>query len=304
MGLKFLSFLFGGNNNDGSEDNIISDDYKIIDRFFLSESGYCAGFSYEITEDDEDMNKRILLCNNRKYDVEEFALEVNEDLIKEISLLCKKHHVNSWNKFKEVNSHMLDGKGFSFSVQYADGTVISASGENSFPSGYNNFANDIQNLLQPLLIEEVKKINEKRYNDGYFGKPLESAFMQFRGRGKSGSDVYVFFLRNYDDLKSVSAEVESHSGIFIEKGNYKYSGQLENIDELLAHIQSVVDKYKIYKWMDDELNDSDYNNLDYFQFAFQFPQANISCNGCGIHPDYQTVKRELIQIVLDYIRFN
>jgi hypothetical protein len=46
---------------------------------------------------------------------------------------------------------VLDGESFSFSLTLRDGTKISASGENAFPSNYGNFRKELRLFADTVL---------------------------------------------------------------------------------------------------------------------------------------------------------
>ena len=55
--------------------------------------------------------------------------------------------IYSWDGYNESNDEMLDGMGFSLFVQMADGTSITASGDNCFPENFQEFEQVILSMM-------------------------------------------------------------------------------------------------------------------------------------------------------------
>lgn len=70
----------------------------------------------------------------------------------ELEALLEKNGVREWNGFKgRPLMDVLDGEGFSFSLTLRDGTKISASGENAFPSDYGSFRKELRSFADKVL---------------------------------------------------------------------------------------------------------------------------------------------------------
>lgn len=70
----------------------------------------------------------------------------------ELEQLLKKYDIHLWNGFNgRPSMEVLDGEGFSLSVDFRDGTRVNASGENSFPPGYHGFRSDLQLFADKIL---------------------------------------------------------------------------------------------------------------------------------------------------------
>ena len=69
------------------------------------------------------------------------------DLYREICAALRKSSVIDWDGFHESDPMVLDGGGFSFSMELENGGSISASGSNAYPSGYGEFYSALEALL-------------------------------------------------------------------------------------------------------------------------------------------------------------
>lgn len=71
--------------------------------------------------------------------LEETTVDGGEALYLYLAGLFRECGVTDWDGFQGSNSHVLDGKMFSFEATLADGTTVSASGSNAFPKGFREF---------------------------------------------------------------------------------------------------------------------------------------------------------------------
>lgn len=70
----------------------------------------------------------------------------------ELEALLDRNGVHMWNGFNgRPRMDVLDGEGFSFSLMLRDGTKISASGENAFPTHYSTFRRELRLFADKLL---------------------------------------------------------------------------------------------------------------------------------------------------------
>lgn len=56
-------------------------------------------------------------------------------------------HVNKWDGFSKSNKYVMDGEMFDFTAKI-NGIKIYATGSNSFPKGYRDFYNKINNIVK------------------------------------------------------------------------------------------------------------------------------------------------------------
>lgn len=266
-------------------------------------SGYVPGFEYRIYQSEDHPDVTLLDFKSRENGLKEGTCEVDSETLSELSKLCKKLSLRSWDGFNKSAKGVLDGSGFSLSMDFADGTHIKASGSNRFPKNYNSFESTFLNILAPVIEKELVIQLEEKHDTGAFSENLEIAMVNFKGRGASGSDDYSFLIRD-SSSSSTKADitVTSVSGEFIEPGSYRIHSDPDNTDELLSEIQSVLEKYDVYKWDGYDKSTEDYNDREWFQLDFCYPNAQISCCGCGDTEHYSEVREELLTILIKYLQ--
>lgn len=266
-------------------------------------NGYSISCHYSIKKSDDKEGSFVLDYSNMLNAVSDINCEINDDTMEAISKLCEELNVVSWDKFDEVDEEVLDGSGFSLYLSFEDGTYISASGDNRFPKNYGKFEDGLAEILKPSIELALEKERDKKYENGEYSQKLEMAMINYSGRGLSGSDSYSILIRdNSSTSTKADIEVKSASGEFIEEGSYRYYGDPENTDELLAKIQEILEKYKVYKWDGYDESTPDYNDREWFQLDFCYPQASISCCGCGDTENYAEVRKELLELVIEYLK--
>lgn len=290
---------FGIVGNDYSMDG--PGEYKEIVGCRYRVNGYGPGFTYEINKSED--GRFVLEYENREEGIEDLFCEVDAATMEELARLCEKLNILSWDKFDMSANGVLDGSGFDLSIEYADGTHIRASGDNCFPKNYNEFEKGIAEVLAPAIGAERARIREEKYKTGAYSGKLEFAMINYSGRGASGSDSYSFLIRN-SSSNSTKAEmtVKSASGEFIESGKYSFRGDPENIDDLLAELQAVLEKYNVYKWDGYDKSTPDYNDREWFQLSFDYAEASINCCGCGDTEHYDEVRKEILEILIAYMK--
>ena len=96
-------------------------------RFWFTRGGYMPSESVEIFT----LDGNWYLCRN-----EGPAWKIGPEEVKTVDDMIRGYNVLSWDGFKGVDEYVLDGEGFSMRIEMADGTEISASGDNMFPEGY------------------------------------------------------------------------------------------------------------------------------------------------------------------------
>lgn len=109
-------------------------------------------YSYEVAADEETGEMTVwydLCCGNETY-----TLPAGGELMQELLAIYDAHSLWKWDGFSGTDSMILDGSGFSLHVRFADGTGISASGSNCYPTGYSEAADAIDELFLRYLKEQ------------------------------------------------------------------------------------------------------------------------------------------------------
>ena len=115
--------------------------------------------------------------------------------------------VASWDGFRGSNPNVLDGSSFSFWMNRADGTRVSASGSNNFPTGYRDTSAAIkeafdQVISQGLTVDESMTY-ERQYRSFDGGGPRYYA--RLSDWDVVSSEVYTSRDANYDETAEGSA---------------------------------------------------------------------------------------------------
>lgn len=106
-------------------------------------------YSYAVEKNRETGEMQVtydLFCGYQTY-----TLPVDHELMLGLRALVKDHDLRKWDGFDKSNSLIADGSGFGLRVSFDDGTGITASGSNSFPEGYGEAAEAINDLFQGYL---------------------------------------------------------------------------------------------------------------------------------------------------------
>ena len=107
-------------------------------RFYFSIGGELPLRSWEIQWEDGGFQ----ICENGG-EPRSFPSELAVTLLE----ILEDFDVASWDGFHDYDPDVLDGMSFSLEVEYADGTLVFASGENAFPEGYHEASSAFMTLL-------------------------------------------------------------------------------------------------------------------------------------------------------------
>lgn len=291
---------FGYEGSDFSEAG--PGEYKKIVGFNYNVGGFGPNYAYTVQRSEED-NKYIFECADYENSIKNVRGEVDEELLLDFSQLCADLNVISWDKFDMVAKNVLDGEGFYLTITYEDGTKIHAEGENAFPKNYSEFKSGVAEIFDPSVEEAIVNTREEMYKDGLYLTIPQYVGIYYTQKGDSGSDSYSFSVEEETDgVKNVSLEINSVSGEFLEPGEYEYHGETDNSDEIVAKIQEVLEKYKVYKWDGYSEYSGDYNNREDFMFYIRYPETEINCSGCGDLENYDEIRTELLGIIADSMK--
>lgn len=287
---NIVKHVFSGlNQTDGG-----SAEYKKVVSFEYGESGYTPGFTYSFKDGE-------LTYNGPETYYEDMTVKLDDETVVAVSELFARLNVMSWNKFDKNKKHVLDGTGFSLSAKFEDGKTISAEGSNAFPKNYSEFSGGIVEILSPAVNAGLDEIRENKFREGKYDGPLDFAMITYKDRGASGNDSYNFIIRSGEDNTfDIEIEVVSESGDFGEAGTYNYRGECDKCEEILARIQEVLLRYEVYKWDGYDESTDDFNDREWFQLCFNYPEALINCCGCGDTEHYEEVRAELLTILMEY----
>lgn len=110
-----------------------------VTAFRYSTGGYMVPRTYELFMLDGD----YYLCLN-----DEPARRIGAETAEALARMITEYDLTGWNGFHGSNPYVLDGEDFSLSFSLADGTEVSASGNNDFPDRYFEAAGKITELME------------------------------------------------------------------------------------------------------------------------------------------------------------
>ena len=131
MGLTAIFSLIGCSGNK-SNSEIEALEYRV--------SGYNPGYDIRLE------NGKIIYENFDEG--KKSKINADEKTVSEIMRIFKELDVYSWDGFAESDEEVLDGMGFNLYVKFADGSCISASGDNKFPDNFQEFDKAMRSLVK------------------------------------------------------------------------------------------------------------------------------------------------------------
>lgn len=276
--------------------------YRKVSHCEFYTGGMRIGFSYVIGKGDKKTSGYTMTVDDRGNGITDMTCELDEPIIEELSKLCADLNIVSWDGFNKTMKGVLDGSTFSLYLDFEDGTHVAARGSNSFPTNYSEFEKSFVEVLAPAVDAERSRIREEKYAHGDYSKTPEIAMINYSGRGASGSDSYSFLIRDgASQGTKLEINVTSVSGEFIAPGTYHYYGEADDTDKLLKKLQKVFENYNVYRWDGYDESTPDYNDREWFQLSISYPNAEISAMGCGDTENYAEVRKELLEILTEYM---
>jgi len=106
-------------------------------------------YSYEVGRDEETGEWTVICELHCGYDT--YTLPADAELMNKLTEIMDAHTLRQWDGFSASDSMVLDGSGFSLEVDFADGSSIDAHGSNSFPDGFNEAKQAIDELFRTYL---------------------------------------------------------------------------------------------------------------------------------------------------------
>ena len=122
-----------------------------FDYFCYSNSGSSTYeiYSYEVGRNEETGEWTVICEFHCEYDT--YTLPADAELMNKLTEIMDAHTLRQWDGFSASDSMVLDGSGFSLEVDFADGSSIDAHGSNSFPDGFNEAKQAIDELFRTYL---------------------------------------------------------------------------------------------------------------------------------------------------------
>lgn len=270
-----------------------------INTFYYSYNASIGGDSYSYSVIEED-DKHFFVFESMLYpEYGEMKREVAESFLDQLTQLYQEYHLASWNGFHQSNEYVLDGDGFSLTINLQDGASLTAGGTNSYPEGYRDFREKMEELFSPMKQEMLEEKRQEKIAEGLLGK-LDFMMVNFMQRGASGSDKYeVFITKPGVREKNFDVRITSESGEMIPEGTYQYYEAVAEDEIDFAGVQALIEKYDLITWYNYDETAEDYANQEWFQISFGF-DGGKTLNAMGTkHPEhYEEFRREFLELIL------
>lgn len=230
---------------------------------------------------------------------DEYVKMEEEAVLDQAREILEKYDVSSWDGFHGSNSMVLDGGSFHMTVELVDGTSITASGNNSFPSDYHAVASELKELIEPT---------RKSWYDEQHPKVIEDTQIEMfslRVYPKIGSEKFECrFEERSDDPGKVYMNVWICDGYKIPDSDcteYFFYGAVPNPP--FEKIQEIVEKYNLAAWngYDEFLPYEEKEQTFYLDIGYESGES-ISANGSLLPENYEEAETEMVRVIWDYIQ--
>ncbi len=225
---------------------------------------------------------------------------IDPEAMEKLEQICST--ISDWDGFSETDEDVLDGDGFSLTVNYADGCSINAYGSNAYPEGYSEFDDSIKELFEPYA-EAARKERLGSIIEAGINGQLDGFIVTFIQNGSSGDDRYEFFSYHRDDGSDYyEVSIQSESGEFIEQGQYGIDSDVPSGLISYEGIETLLDKYEIIRWFGYDEASEDYNNSEWFQLCFWFDDGfQLDAMGSEKPDHYDEFRSELLTLLVDSV---
>ncbi len=98
------------------------------------------------------------------------AQQIGAETAEALRQIAEEHGVPGWDGFSGNDPYVLDGESFWLELAFSDGTAVYAAGTNSFPDGYYEAADAMEEVLNGVPYEERAAVfGTYRYEGAGFG---------------------------------------------------------------------------------------------------------------------------------------
>ena len=228
-------------------------------------------------------------------------ITVSDEILEALYQLYLKHKAARWSGYSKYDEGVLDGSGFSFSMEFNDGEMMSCSGNNCVPDGYREYEMEMREVLKPYLQQMLDKERDRQIAKGIEGE-LSMAMINYIGH-EFGTDRFEMLIRKWNGKnKNFDVRIDSHTGEFIAKGKYNYYYMLPDESIGFENIRALIEKYNVISWYDwDKASANPYED-EWFQLGFDFGNMSIQAMGTEHPENYDEFRRELLQYIVEVIK--
>lgn len=228
-------------------------------------------------------------------------ITVNDEILETLYQLYLKHKTARWSGYSKYDEGVLDGSGFSFSMEFNDGEMMSCSGNNCVPDGYREYEMEMREVLKPYLQQMLDKERDRQIAKGIEGE-LSMAMINYIGH-EFGTDRFEMLIRKWNGKnKNFDVRIDSHTGEFIAKGKYNYYYMLPDEDIGFENIRVLIEKYNVISWYDWNKASANPYEDEWFQLDFDFGNMSIQAMGTEHPENYDEFRRELLQYIVEVIK--
>ena len=212
---------------------------------------------------------------------------MEEDLLAELMEIAKNCEVNLWNGFHKTNSYVLDGDGFGISMTFADGTVLSASGNNSFPKGYMEVHQQVVALFEDAV---------ERYAPP--GDVPTSVWAVFE-RGETSFHLYVY--KDSSDLTWFRLDISDPNDEYGLGEEFHFKESVEEFP--FEAVGQILRDYDVAAW--DGWNQEAEEGAERFELSLSFGmRKELWAEGTKYPESYEQVRDELIRETVEFVKKN
>ncbi|MBQ3384485.1 MAG: hypothetical protein IJG59_04640 [Erysipelotrichaceae bacterium] len=228
-------------------------------------------------------------------------ITVNDDILNTLYQLYLKYQAARWSGYSKYDEGVLDGSGFSLSMEFNDGDTMSCSGENCVPEGYREYEKEMREVLKPYFQQLLDRERDRQIAKGIDGE-LRTAMINYIGN-KFGTDRFEMLIHHYNGKnRNFDVRISSRTGEFIAKGKYNYYYMLPDEDIGFENIKALIEKYNVISWYDWNKASANPYEDEWFQLGFDFGSMSIQAMGTEHPENYDEFRRELLQYIVEVIR--
>lgn len=291
-------FDLEGDDGEGAD---AVDNTSGLQSFNYSYDGTIGANNYIYNVAEEDGKVIFEYTSMDKTGNEPYTMEVDRKVLDDLYQIYLDLRIAEWNGYSKYAKNVDDGDGFTLSMEFKDGDVLTAYGTNAYPDRYFDFIKRMDEILQPYAEKILNTRRDAIIKEGIQGD-LDSFMVTFKQQGRSGSDSYEFFILHEGIRdKNFDVQITSDSGDFFDKGTYNWYCNLPNEAIDFDGIKKLIEKYNVIEWYDYDETAEDYMNSEWFQVSFGFENTSINAMGTE-HPEhYDEFRKEFLELMADMI---
>lgn len=263
--------------------------------FYYAHSGMSIQqcYTYEVQAAPEGASVRVEL------EAGHFVMEetVPEDVMAALAAIALDNNLADWNGFDGSDDQALDGSGFSIEMKFDSGASVSASGNNVFPPGYFDAAEQIDALFERL----VEKYGN-RYPKEIVSDDISDFLFYITGGPAYRQEFYCSVSKRSDNRLLINTRSIKRTDLFPEE-EYGFYGYTDHFP--FEAVQNVVRKYDMPAWNGPERIAADHTGKEYYQIQIRYSSGEeLQALGSVYPENYEAARDELLSILVPFILEN